>query len=443
MNNDKPTGLFARFARSVAKIEPNEMKATGLSFAVVFLLMAAYFILRPVRDAMASDWTQEEVNWLWTATFLFSVIAVSVYGAVIPRVRFSRLVPGVYTFFAVTFLAFYAAATSLEQPALSNKVFYVWLSVFSLFHVSVFWSFMSGVFNRDQAPRLFAVIATGASLGAMVGPIVPSFFAADFGELNLMPISAGLLLLTVPVIGKVQQLKGTALGNPDLQADLSAAERLGRNPFGGFMLFIKNPYLLAIGVFILLYVLMNTFVYMELRKGMAVFERDVRTEIFGRIDLAVNSLAILTALFATGRIATRFGMATTLALIPLFMVAGWLVVAATPLLAVLIGLQISRRAGNYAITRPGREMLFTLVDEETRYKAKPVIDIVLYRGGDMATAWLYALLTATLGLGLAGIALVAAGLAAVWAAAAIYLGRRYNSLSEDNAPAAQAIGSKP
>lgn len=436
--NDKPKGIVARFAHAAAKIEANEMKATVLSFTVVFLLMAAYFILRPVRDAMASDWTQEEVNWLWTATFFFSVVAVAVYGAVIPHVRFSRLVPGVYTFFAVTFLLFYGTATSLENPALSNKIFYVWLSVFSLFHVSVFWSFMSGVFNREQAPRLFGVIATGASLGAMLGPAIPTFFADDFGELNLMPISAVLLLLTVPIIGRVQALKETELGNPDLKADLSAQQRLGRNPFGGFMLFLKNPYLLAIGVFILLYVVMNTFIYMELRKGLAVFERDVRTQIFGSIDLAVNSLAILTAIFATGRIATRFGMATTLALIPVLMIGGWLVVAASPLLAVLIGLQVSRRAGNYAITRPGREMLFTLVDEETRYKAKPVIDIVLYRGGDMVTAWLYALLTATLGLGLAGVALFAAGLAAVWAAVAIYLGRTYNETSARQASSAAA-----
>ena len=433
---DESSGPIARIAKAAAKIEPNEMKATVLSFALVFILMAAYFILRPVRDAMASDWTQEEVNWLWTATFLFSVIAVSVYGAVISHVRFSRLVPSVYAFFSATFIAFYAAAMFMPNADLSNKIFYVWLSVFSLFHLSVFWSFMSGLFNRQQAPRLFGVIATGASLGAMLGPSIPTFFADDIGALNLMPISAGLLLITLPIISRLQALKATELGNPDLQADLSAQQRLGRNPFGGFMLFLRNPYLLAIGAFILLYVVMNTFIYMELRKGLAEFDRDTRTQILGGIDLAVNSLAILTALFATSRITTRFGMATTLALIPLLMVGGWLVVAASPLLAVLIGLQVSRRAGNYAVTRPGREMLFTIVDEETRFKAKPVIDIVLYRGGDMATAWLYGALTATAGLGLAGVAVFAAAVAAVWAIVGIYLGRVYNRY--DSAPAADA-----
>lgn len=428
---DNTNDPIARIARAAAKIEPNEMKATVLSFALVFILMSAYFILRPVRDAMASDWTQEEVNWLWTATFFFSVIAVSAYGAVISHVRFSLLVPSVYAFFSATFIAFYAAAMFVPNPDVANKVFYVWLSVFSLFHLSVFWSFMSGLFNRQQAPRLFGVIATGASLGAMLGPSIPTFFADDIGALNLMPISAVMLLATIPIIAKLQSLKSTELGNPDLRADLSAQQRLGRNPFGGFMLFLRNPYLLAIGVFILLYVVMNTFIYMELRKGLAVFDRDTRTQILGGIDLAVNSLAILTALFATSRITTRFGMATTLALIPALMVGGWLIVAASPLLAVLIGLQTSRRAGNYAITRPGREMLFTVVNEETRFKAKPVIDIVLYRGGDMVTAWLYGALTATLGLGLAGVALFAAGVAAVWAMAGIYLGRAYQAHEQD------------
>ena len=159
---------------------------------------------------------------------------------------------------------------------------------------------------------------------------------------------------------------------------------------------------------------------------MGVFDRDVRTQIWGGIDLAVNSLAFVTALFATGRLATRFGMPTTLALIPALMVGGWVVVALSPVLAVLIGLQVARRAGNYAVTRPGREMLFTAVDTETRFKAKPVIDIVVYRGGDVITAWLYTALTATLGLGLAGIAAIAAVVAGIWAGAGIFLGRKYD-----------------
>lgn len=417
--------------RAATKIEPHELKATLLSFSFVFILMAAYFILRPVRDALASEWTDAELSWLWTATFGFSVLAVSLYGAIIPHVRFRRLVPGVYIFFAATFVGFYFGSSLLPNPTWVDKTFYVWLSVFSLFHVSVFWSFMSGLFNKEQAPRLFAVIATGASAGAIVGPIVPTFFADSIGTTNLMLISAALLLVPVPIIRVLDRLKVTDLGNEALQADLSKQVKLGRNPFSGFMLLLRDPYLLGIALFILLYVMMNTFFYFELRDLLREFERETRTRIWGGIDLVINVMTILIALFGTGRLALRFGMSTTLALVPVLMVGGWAIVAASPILAVLVAIQVARRVGNYAITRPGREMLFTLVDQERRYKAKPVIDIVVYRGGDMVTAWAYTAIAATFSLGLSGIAIIAAAIAALWALTGALLGRSY-----DRTPAA-------
>lgn len=424
--SNKKSGPIERMLAAAMKVEAHEVRATVLSFLFVFTLMAAYFIIRPVRDAMASDWSRTETSFLWSLTFLFSIIAVVLYGFVISRVRFSRVVPGVYVFFAASFAAFYFGTEFVADPILVDKAFYVWLSVFSLFHTSVFWSFMSGLFSKEQAPRLFAVIASGASIGAIVGPAIPTFFAQDIGVMNLMLISAVMLLVPVPMIGALERLKVGELGNEHLKADLRQAERLGKNPFSGFMLFVRNPYLLAIGTFILMYVTMSTFVYMELREFLAIYERPERAEIQASIDLAVNSLALLTALFATSRLTSRFGMATTLALIPALMVGGWLVVAMIPVLGVLIGLQIVRRAGNYAVTRPGREMLFTVVDNETRFKAKPVIDIVVYRGGDMVTAWLHTGLRETLNFGLGGVALAAAVVAGIWAMAGVYLGRAYN-----------------
>jgi len=424
--SNKKSGPVERMLAAAMKVEAHEVRATVLSFLFVFTLMAAYFIIRPVRDAMASDWSRTETSFLWSLTFLFSIIAVVLYGFVISRVRFSRVVPGVYVFFAASFAVFYFGTEFVADPILVDKAFYVWLSVFSLFHTSVFWSFMSGLFSKEQAPRLFAVIASGASIGAIVGPAIPTFFAQDIGVMNLMLISAVMLLVPVPMIGALERLKLGELGNEHLKADLRQAERLGKNPFSGFMLFVRNPYLLAIGTFILMYVTMSTFVYMELREFLAIYERPERAEIQASIDLAVNSLALLTALFATSRLTSRFGMVTTLALIPALMVGGWLVVAMIPVLGVLIGLQIVRRAGNYAVTRPGREMLFTVVDNETRFKAKPVIDIVVYRGGDMVTAWLHTGLRETLNFGLGGVALAAAVVAGIWAMAGVYLGRAYN-----------------
>jgi AAA family ATP:ADP antiporter len=421
---------FKKIVRTITLVEPNELRATVLSFLFVFTLFSAYFIVRPARDAMASEWTRADTSWLWTLTFFVSIIAVSLYGLIISRVRFSRVVPGAYIVFALSFVGFYFGSQFVANSTMVDKSFYVWLSVFSLFHASVFWSFMSGTFSKQQAPRLFAIIATGASFGSIVGSAISGFLAEEVGVMNLMLLAAGMLLLTLPMIGKLRILKDTDLGNKELQADLSEAKRLGKNPFAGFLLFIKNPYLVMIGVFILMYVAMSTFVYMELREMLAVYERAERTEILGRIDFWVNILVVLVAFFGTGRLATRFGMAATLSLIPILMVGGWLVVAAMPLLAALYGLQVFRKAGNYAVTKPGREMLFTQVDDETRYKAKPVIDIVVYRGGDMATAWFHTFLKDGLAFGLAGVAVVAAAIAGIWAITGVYLGRRYNETKE-------------
>lgn len=426
MSDGSRNNSLTRIVRTATKVEANELNATLLSFVFVFVLMTAYFIMRPVRDAMASDWSDVEVSLLWTTTFFLSVVAVSLYGAAISFVRFRFLVPGVYAFFAASFFLFYFGSTFVTDPVLIDKGFYVWLSVFSLFHLSVFWSFMSDLFNKEQAPRLFGFIATGASVGAIVGPLLTAELVGRIGTDSLMLVSATMLLIPIPIILALKRLKRTTLDNEDVSADLSAQQAIGRNPFAGFSLFFKSPYLIGIGVFILLYVAIGSFVYFELKNLLEVFTREERIQIWAYIDFAVNTLAILTAMFVTSRITTRFGMATTLALIPALMSIGMLVIALSPVVAVVAGLQVARRAGNYAITRPGREMLFTIVDRETRFKAKPIIDIVLYRGGDMVTAWAFTLLTTVVGLGLGGVAAVGAVVAAVWSLVGAYLGRKYD-----------------
>jgi len=423
---------LTRIVRAAIKVEPHELTATLLSFFFVFVLMTAYFIMRPVRDAMASDWSDVEVSLLWTTTFFLSIIAVSVYGAAISFVRFRFLVPGVYGFFALSFFIFYSGSNFIADPILVDKGFYVWLSVFSLFHLSVFWSFMSDLFNKEQAPRLFGVIATGASVGAIVGPLLAAQLVNHVGAGNMMLISATMLLIPIPVILVLEKLKRTTLGNENVRVDLSAQQAMGRNPFAGFSIFLKSPYLIGIGLFIVLYVAIGSFVYFELKNLFEVFTRDERTQIWAYIDLAVNTLAIFTAMFVTSRISTRFGMATTLALIPALMAIGMLVIALSPVVAVVVGLQVARRAGNYAITRPGREMLFTIVDRETRFKAKPVIDIVLYRGGDMVTAWAFTLLTSVVGLGLGAVAAIGAVIAAIWSFVGMYLGRSFDKVAADD-----------
>ncbi|MEQ9423599.1 MAG: MFS transporter [Cyclobacteriaceae bacterium] len=411
--------------QKVADIEANEVKATAFSFLFVFVLMAAYYILRPVRDAMASDWSDAEVSQLWTLNFFISAALVALYGFIVAKIRFSRLVPSIYTFFAASFVFFFISVFLFEDRKLIDKSFYVWLSVFSMFHLSVFWSYMSDLFNKEQAKRLFAIIAAGASAGALVGPLIPTLFVNFTGTDNLILIASIMLIIPIPIIVYLAKLKTTELQNEDVSVDLSAI-KIGGNPFAGFKSFVSDPYLLAIGVFILLYTMVGSFVYFEQKNLLADYDRATRTQILGSIDWIVSVLTFGIAFFATGRLVKKFGMSITLSSMPFLMCAGILILAFAPIITVLLALQVVRRAGNYAVTRPAREMLFTEVDRETRYKAKPVIDVVVYRGGDSITAWLFTGLTEGLGLGFAMVGAIGAVIAAVWAAVGVYMGKEYD-----------------
>ena len=417
------TNLFQRTLELASDIKPHEIRATLSGFLLVFLLMAAYYILRPVRDAMASDWSDAEVSWLWTLTFFFSAVAVSVYGDLITRIRFRNLVPSVYAFFATSFVLFYIGTRTLSDLTLIDKSFYVWISVFSLFHISVFWSLMAETFSRSQATRLFGFIGAGASVGAIVGPSIPAFLAADIGTDNLLLIASVLLLFTVPLSSWLHKNKSLDPGDHAEHRVPREAEYVGGNPFSGFQDFLKSPYLLAIGLFILLYTSISSFVYFELKNLLADYDREARSQIWAGMDLVVNTLSVGIAAFATGRIAKRLGLSFTLSIVPLLIAVGMVLLAIAPLVGVVIAVQIIRRAGNYAVTRPAREMLFTAVSRDTRFKVKPVIDIVVYRGGDMLNAWAFTALTQGLGLSLAAVAGIGAFIATLWAGVGVYLGR--------------------
>ena len=416
---------FTWFLKFASKIEPNEVKAVLWSFLFIFTLMASWYILRPIRDAMSSDWSDAELSTLYTGTFVFSVIAVAIYGAACSRIRLGYVVPGVYAVFAVSFVAFFVLTRAGLDGVLLNKGFYVWVSVFSLFQVSVFWSLMADVFNKEQATRTFGFISAGASIGAIVGPTIALLTATAVARESLVLISALLLLIPMLVIGRLERLKHSDLSNDVAIASADYEQTVGVNPFAGFTLFVKDPYLLYIGIFILLYTAISTFVYFEIKNLLVPLDEGTRRAIWAGMDLAVNIMTIATAMFLTGRIATRFGITTVLMIVPVLVFGGLLVLSVLPLLSVVVGLQVVRRAGNYAVTRPGREMLFTTVDRERRFKAKSVIDIVVYRGGDALSGWAFTGLTQGLGLGLGAVAAVGAGLAFVWALVGRHLGVNY------------------
>jgi AAA family ATP:ADP antiporter len=421
-----PDGIIAKAAKALSEVESNELKATAVSTLFVFVLMASYYILRPVRDAMASDWTDTEVSFLWNINFFVSAGIVAVYGYAVSRAKLRNVVPAMYGFFAITFVAFYFGISLVSDRVLVDKLFYLWVSVFALFHVSVFWTFMADTFNPEQAKRLFGIIGAGAAAGGIVGPAIPALFAGVLGTDILMLIASTSLLVVIPLVFYLYRLKATELGNVDLEADTSKAV-IGGNWWQGFQSFFTNPYLLGIGAFILLYVFIGSFVYFEQKNLLVDFTRPERTQILGSIDWLVNVITFGMAFFLTGRIVSKLGMPTALAMMPFLVAAGLLILAFAPMLTVLLALQAFRRGGNYGLTRPAREMLYTKVTREERFKAKPVIDIVVYRGGDAVSGTLFAFLTDGVGLGLAAVAVVGAAIAAAWGSTGIWLGKRFDS----------------
>ena len=430
MSENNSGGPVRRLVRGATKIEPHELAVTLLSFAFLFALMFAYNILKPVRDAMAPDWSDVNVAVLWTINFVFSAIAVSVYGLAVSRIPLRYVVPGVYGFFAVSFALFYVGARVFEGIAYVEMAFFVWISLFALFHVSVFWSLMSDIFSRQQAPRLFAFIASGASIGTIAGSAATVALVKFIGWQYLMLTAASILILIVPIVGILRTLQdrntdSVGIAQPDHNDTVSG------NPLAGFSEFVKNPFLLGIAAFIFLYTTVGSFAWFEIKNLLEPFSRDERTQIWATINLTVSSIAIVTAMFATSRIATRFGLARTLALVPFLVVMGLLLLAVNPMLFAVLGVWVVLKSGNYAITRPAREMLYTIVDREARFKAKPVIDIVVYRGGDTLAGWAFAGLTAGLSLGLGAVAAVGALIAVVWAIVGLYLGRAFDRVNEE------------
>lgn len=408
---------------SVTLMKPEEQKAAYASFAMVFILMATYFILRPVRDAMASDWSDSEVSFLWNIQFFLSTGIVMLYCFIISKVRFKYVVPIVYGLFAASFLVFYFITANLADPTWVEKGFYLWVTAFSLLNLSVFWSFMSETFSQAQGKRLFAFISAGASAGAIIGPAIPALFAGAMGLSSLMLVAALGLVLVIPIILYLN--KNKISNQPDELKHFNEPLVLQSHWWSGFRDTVKNPYLMTIAVFILLYVFISSFVYFQQKNLLVEFSRTDRAQILGGIDWLVNSLTFVFAFVVTSRMVKRLGMGITLASLPLLVMVGFVILAIAPAIIILLALQTARRVGNYSVTRPAREMLFTQASPDERFKAKPVIDVVVYRGGDAVSGSLFALLTDGIGLGMVGISMIGASIAACWAWVGLLLGRKY------------------
>ncbi|MCB1863883.1 MAG: hypothetical protein KDG50_00505 [Chromatiales bacterium] len=382
-----------------------------------FCLLGAYYLIRPVRDAFGVASGIDKLPWLFTATFIVMLLIVPLWGWAVRRYTRARLVPGVYLAFIAQLLVFYGLLLGEIAPRIVAPVFFVWLSVFNLFVVSVFWSFMSEVWSSAQARRLFGLIAAGGSLGAVAGPAATAMLVDRVGAAPLLLISSTLLALALVAVRVIERR---------LSPHATQASDPRGSVFDGVKLIIRSPYLGLIAVYVALYTLLSTFLYFEQARivGEAFADTAARTRWFAQVDLAVNVLTLLAQVTATHRLVAWLGVGRTLALIPAAVGVGLLALAFAPGLILLAAVQIIRRAGNYALARPAREMLFTVVNRAERYQAKNAIDTLVYRGGDAAAGWAYKALAAFGAPALAGVGMISA---VAWAITGLALGRRYRS----------------
>jgi AAA family ATP:ADP antiporter len=428
--NDTTQGPLSKAMKLIAAVEPAEVRAVVLSFVYFFFLMTSYFILRPLRDTMGSVFGVAHLQELFTGTFIVSFIVAPLYAGFASRVTLATFLPWVYGFIALTMLAFYALFATIANDRWVAAAFFVWTSTFNLLTISVFWSLMADIFSRTQAKRLFGFIAAGGTVGTICAPAFTVLFVNTVGTNTLLLISAAGFAVTAALVRLVEtEKRRLAVLGEDAQ-HTSLDRRLGGNPFDGFTLLFKSPYLLMIALFILLMTTISTVIYFQLQDLIThnFATRAARTRAFATIDLATNSVAVLIQLFGTGRLIQRFGVTAGLLLNPIIMVIAFLAVAFSPVLMVLGTIQVVRRVAEYAIAKPSRDMLFTVVDQQSKYKAKNVIDTVVYRFGDLTSAWLSA---ALLPFGVAGLAVAGIIVSAAWFPIAFFLGRRYESARGD------------
>ena len=381
------------------------------AFAYFFCLLASYYILRPLRDEMGVAGGVRNLQWLFTATFLVMLAAVPLYGALVARLPRQRFIPLVYHFFVANLAVFWLLLTLDVERTMVARVFFVWISVFVLFAVSVFWSFMADVFASGQAKRLYGFIAAGGSAGALAGPALTLGLAGWLGPTNLLLVAG--LFLEVAVLCALR-----LEGKNELPIKKSL---LGGGAFDGLLMVVRSPYVAGITLWVSLLSIAATFLYFEQARIVAAYSDDpaVRTRIFATVDLAVGLLTLAVQFLATGRLIARFGVGAALALLPLVFAAGFAVLAVSPVLAVVIGFTALQRTANFAISNPAREVLFTVVARDEKYKAKNVIDIVAVRGADAVGGWL---VTALRSLGVSA-SLVAIALAGACLAISLALGR--------------------
>jgi AAA family ATP:ADP antiporter len=420
----KPSPL-GRLLTRLAPIEPRETTAVVAAFSLFFFMWAGYFAVRPVRETVGTVIGRDAVADLWIFTALFSILIIPLWGTIVARVRRSVFLPGIYGLVALMLALVGLAIRGGDIDPMIGKVFYVFISVVNLLLISMFWSFLLELFDKGQTKRLFGVIAAGGSAGALAGPFVSDLTVGTIGESGVLFLGAAMFVIAI-ICQRV--LLAIWSQRPVTPASVADDRPIGGNVFAGVTLILRSPYLLGIALFVVGISTVSTLLYFEQLRivEMTFSDTTERTRVFARLDWIVQSLTVLSQIFLTGRIASRFGVTVLLTFVPLVMVFGFLALAGSASFALFAVVMVLRRAGEYAFVRPGREMLWSPLDKETKYKAKNTVDVPVYRGADAIAAQVNSAVV-NAGVSASGVMLLGAAVAAAWGAVGWWLGRRFEN----------------
>ena len=417
-------GRVWRVARAIAPVRREELAPALWSAGLFFCALGSFYVLRPVREEMGVAGGVDQLPWLFTATFLVMLAAVPLYSWLVARLRRQVFFPLVYRFCAAVLLGFFAALSLAEGDwlVLAARGLFVWITVFNLLIVSVFWEVMADLWAKEQGERLFGLVAAGGSAGALVGPLVTALLVPRVGVAGLLLVSVLYLEGALLCARRLDRAFGSGAKGHDTKA--MSGERVGGGALAAFAQIARSRRLAGLALFVALMALSGTFAYLEQAKIVkaAVPDPAERTQMFATIDFVVSAISVAMQGLAVGRLIPAVGVAWVLAALPLVSLVGFAALAAAPVLATMVGFQIVRRAAEFSLAKPAREVLFTLEGREAKYKAKHLIDTAVYRGGDLVGAWSFHGLAA-LGLGTVGLAGVGALVGAPWVALALLLGR--------------------
>ena len=428
-----PSPLLSLLRRLVS-VEHQEVRALLLSFLYFFTLLAAYYVLRPIRDEMGVQSGMRTLPWMFSAVFISMLALVPLFGWLAGRLPVRRLIPAVYLCFASNLFGFYLALTTGVPRSVVAPIFFVWVSVFNLFVVSVFWSVMADCYSTEAARRLFGFIAAGGSAGALSGPLLTALAVPIIGIAPLLLVSISLLLASLACFFALTRAAPAREADEAGLDDRRRLEVTSDTPPGllvGVAKILQSRYLLLICLYLGCYSVLSTLLYSQqmVLVPQVLGNPEERTRLFALVDFAVNSLTVCTQVILTGRLLTGLGVTALLVAVPAFNLVGFGVFSVAPILPVLVAFGILRRAGEFAMTKPTRETLFTVVSKEEKYQAKNVIDTVVHRGGDMASSWVATTLQAA-GFSISEMALAAMPIAGLWLINGLYLGRRHEQVRQ-------------